>query len=127
MQVRINGNGGNRWRAPQAGFVKVNFDGAVFGDSNKSDEIEALATLKALTFAHKLGFQNVILEGDALGLIQALKSQEQNLYPLGLLVEDVKVYLNHFSRVLYSHVKRNGNSVAHNLAKHAISILDFQV
>ena len=42
----------------------------------KAEEIEALAALKTLTFAHKLGFQNVILEGDALGLIQALKSQE---------------------------------------------------
>ena len=29
MQVKSHGNGGNRWRASQAGFVKVNFDGAV--------------------------------------------------------------------------------------------------
>ena len=42
-------------------------------------------------------------------------------------MEDVKVYANHFRRVLYSHVKRNDNSVAHNLAKHAISIPDLQV
>ena len=154
MQVRSNGTGGNRWQAPQVGFVKVNFDGAVFGELNKSgvgvvirdnngsvlascsekmsqaykaEEIEAFAAWKALMFAHELGFQSVILEGDALGLIQALKSQEQNLCPLGLLVEDVKVYSNDFQRVLYSHVKRNNNSVAHSLAKHAISILDLQV
>ena len=122
-QVRSNRNGGNRWRAPQAGLMKVNFDGVVFDDANKSgvgvvikdsygvvlascsekifqvykaEVTEALATLKALSFAHELGFQNVILEGDALGLIQALKSQEQNLCPLGLLVEDVKIYLSHF-------------------------------
>ena len=93
----------------------------------KAEEIEALAAWKALMFAHELGFQSVILEGDALGLIQALKSQEQNVCPLGLLVEDVKVYSNHFRRVLYSHIKRNGNSIAHSLAKHAISILDLQV
>ena len=86
-----------------------------------------MAALKALTFAHELGFQNVILEGNALGFIQALKSQEQNLCPLGLRVEDVKVYANNFIRLLDSHVKRNGNSVAHNLAKHAICIPDFQV
>ena len=57
-----------------------------------------MAALKALTFAHELGFQNVILEGNALGFIQALKSQEQNLCPLGLRVEDVKVYANNFRR-----------------------------
>ena len=154
MQVRSNETGGNRWRAPQAGFVKVNFDGAVFSELNmsgigvvirdnngavlascsekmfqayKTEETEALAARKALMFAHELGFQSVILEGDALGLIQALKSQEQNVCPLSLLVEDVKVYSNHFRRVLYSHIKRNGNSIAHSLAKHAISILDLQV
>ena len=152
--MRSNGSGGNRWQAPQAGFVKVNFNGAVFGELNKSgvgvvirdnngavlvscsekltqaykaEETETLAARKALMFAHELGFQRVILEGDALGLIQALKSQEQNLSPLGSLVEDVKLYSNHFQRVLYSHVKRNGNSVAHNLAKHAIRIPNFQV
>lgn len=36
MQVVSNGNGGNRWRAPQARFVKVNFDGTIFSDSNMS-------------------------------------------------------------------------------------------
>ena len=39
----------------------------------------------------------------------------------------MKVYSNHFQRMLYSHVKRNNNSVAHNLAKYVISILDFQI
>ena len=80
-----------------------------------------------MTFAHKLGFQNVVLEGDALSLIQALKSQEHNLLLWVLMIEDVKVYGTKFRRLLYSHVKRNGNSVAHNLAKHAICIPDFQV
>ena len=153
MQVRSNGNGGNRWKALQAGFMKVNFDGAVFDDANKlgvgvvvrdsygavlascskkifqaykAEVTEALTVGKAFSFA-RVGFPNVILEGDALGLIQALKSQEQNPCPLGLLVEDVKIYSSRFQRVLYSHVKRNSNSVAHYLARHVISIPDFQV
>ena len=46
---------------------------------------------------------------------------------MGLLVEDVKVFANNYVRLLYSQIKRNGNSVAHSLAKHALRILDFQV
>ena len=29
MYIRSNSPGGNKWQAPQAGFVKVNFDGAL--------------------------------------------------------------------------------------------------
>ena len=80
--------------------MKINFDGAVFGASNisgigvgirdsngavlascsqkipqayKAGVIEALAALKALSFVFELGFRSAILEGDSLGLIQALK------------------------------------------------------
>ena len=77
--------------------------------------------------ASDLGFQNAILEGDSLGLIKALKAEDHNLSPWGLLVEDVKLVANSFVSLSYSHIKRNGNSVAHNLAKHAIRIPDFQV
>ena len=100
---------GTRWRPLQSGFVKVNFDGAVFDNSNlsgvgavirnhsvavmascaeklnqayKADEIEALAALKALQFVYDLSFQNAILEGDLLGLIFGV-SQEKYDY-LGL-------------------------------------------
>ena len=93
MQVRSNGTSCNRWQALQASFVKVNFDGVVFGELNKSgvgvvirdnngavlascsekmsqaykaEETEALAARKTLMFAHELGFQRIILEGDAL-------------------------------------------------------------
>ena len=93
----------------------------------KAEEIEALAALKALQFAFDLGFQNAILEGDLLGLIKALKAEDHNMSSWGLLVEDAKLVANSFVSLSYSHIKRNGNSVAHNLAKHAIRIPDFQV
>ena len=151
MHVVSSGIGGTRWRPPQSSFVKVHFDGPVFGNSNmsgieaiirnhngaamafcakkfdqayKAKEIEALAALK---FAYELGFQNAILKGVSLGLIEALKAKDHKLSPLGLLVEDVKLFANNFVRLSYSHIKRSGNSVAHNLAKHAICIPDFQV
>ena len=148
------GSGGTRWRCPQARLVKINSDGAIFGESNmsgigvviwdsngavlascsekipqayKAKEIEALAALKALSFAFEVGFLSAILKGDSLGLIQALKSEERNLSPTGLLIKDVKLFANNYVSLLYSHIKRNGNSVAHSLAKNALCIPNFQV
>ena len=142
-----NGSGGTRWRCPQAGLVKINFDAAVFGASNrfgigvgiresnvvvlasfsqeipqayKAKEIEALAALNALSFAFELGFRSTILKGDSLGLTQAMKLEEHSLSPTGLLTEDAKMVANSFVRLLYSHIKRNNNGVAHSLAKNAL-------
>ena len=83
MQVIDNNIGGSRWTSLQVGLVKIDFDGAVFSESNqfgvgvvirdnngavlascsekihqayKPDEVEALAALKAVTFACELGF-----------------------------------------------------------------------
>ena len=93
----------------------------------KPEEVEALAALKAVTLACDLGFRKAILEGDSLGLIKALKSTEDSLSPIGLLVDDVKRVASSFERLVYSHVKRNGNRVTHSLAKNALRIPNFQV
>ena len=93
----------------------------------KAKVIKVLATLNALSFAFELGFRSTILKGDSLGLIQALKSEECSLSPTGLLLEDGKMFANNFVRLLYSHIKRNDNGIAHSLAKNALCIPDFQV
>ena len=83
LQVMDSNIGGSSWSSPQDGLAKINFDGAIFSESNQSgvgvviqdnngavlascsekihqaykpDEVEALAALKAVTFAHELGF-----------------------------------------------------------------------
>ena len=90
----------------------------------KPDEVGALVALKAVSLARDLGFRNVILEGDSLDLIKALKSAEDSLSPTGLLVDDMKRVASSFERLMYSHVKRNGNRVTHNLAKNVLCIPD---
>ena len=93
----------------------------------KAEEIEALAALNALSFAFELGFRSTILKGDSLGLTQAMKLEEHSLSPTGLLTENAKMVANSFVRLLYSHIKRNNNGVAHSLVKNALCIPDFQV
>ena len=83
LQVMDSNIGGSSWSSPQDGLVKINFDRAIFSESNQSgvgvvirdnngavlascsekihqaykpDKVEALAALKAVTFAHELGF-----------------------------------------------------------------------
>ena len=154
VQIVHSGSGGLRWKCPQAGLIKINFDGAVCSKANMSgvgavikhdkgailascsekipqaynaDEIEALAARKALSFAADLGVQSAILEGDSLGLIQALKSEGHSLAPTGLLIEDVKMLASNYVRLSYFHIKRNGNRITHSLMKYALRIPDFQV
>ena len=86
----------------------------------KAEEIEALAALNALSFAFELGFRSTILKGDSLGLTQATKLEEHSLSPTGLLTEDAKMVANSFVKLLYSHIKRNNNGIAHSLAKNAL-------
>ena len=149
VQIVHSGSEGLRWKCPQAGLIKINFDGAVCSKANmsgvgavikddkgailascsekipqayKADEIEELATRKALSFAAELGFQSASLEGDSLGLIQALKSEEHSLAPTGLLIEDVKMLASNYVRLSNSHIKRNSNRVAYSLVKYALRI-----
>ena len=117
------GRNGNRWWTSLVGFMKINFDGVVFADTNisgvrvvirddngsvlasyskkisqayKSDEIETMAVTTTFSFAHKLGFRHAILEGDSFVLINALKTKEHSLAPMGLLIEDVKALFGFF-------------------------------
>ena len=139
---------------PPADIAKINLNSAVFTNDNCSriavvikngsgsvlvsctkklnqaysgEHIEALAVATALSFASEIGFKRAVLEGDSLSVINALKERVSLLTPTGLLVEDVKSLSQRFDQLLYSHTRREGNHVAHSLAKYAIRILDFFV
>ena len=139
---------------PSGNLVKINFNSAVFSKENISGigvvvkdenwlvlgsctkrlsqaysamETETMAAAIALVFASELGVRQANLEGDSMAVIKALKETEYPLSPSGLLLEDVRMFSQGFDTMLYSHTKREGNFVAHSLARHAISIIDFLV
>ena len=142
------------WRPPSVELVKINFDDAVFVNENKSGigvvirnegglvlascakkipviycgcEIETMAAAAALSFASDIGIKRAILEGDSLAVIKALREDASSLSPFGLLLDDVKSLANSFEELSYSHTRREGNQVTHDLVKHAKSIPDFIV
>ncbi|KAF8391778.1 hypothetical protein HHK36_022012 [Tetracentron sinense] len=86
--------------------------------------IEAIAAREGLKFALELGIQEVILESDSINTIHALTSQEENSSFESLVLDDVKTLRLSFHHCSFSHVHREGNSVAHCLARKALSIVD---
>ena len=85
---------------------------------------KAKAASKALQFAAELGFNRVILEGDCQVLIKALKEDGIFLCTDSLFIEDARFYARLFNELRYSHVKREGNKVAHSLTQYTLGILD---
>ena len=138
---------------PPDGSVKINFDGATFKDINKvgigivnqdgfgqvlaslleqiqlpysSDLVEAMLAARAIYFAAELGFSSYVLEGDSKLIIKALKNENDSLAPFGHILAAAKT-LTDVSCISFSHVCRLGNSVAHNLAKHARHVAGLKV
>ena len=138
-----------KWEPPPTSLLKINFDGAVFRETEEaglgvvvrdshgqvlaslaekiklppcSDEIEALAAVRVITLAMDLNLPSFIVEGDSEVVISALRSEEDSFSSFGHLISSIKHYLVSCNCVSFFHICRSGNSVAHFLAKHTKSI-----
>jgi len=78
---------------------------------------EAIAARVALSHASARGWSNVILESNALGLIERLQLGSQGEAYLDVLLKDIRSLVPSFRSLMYSHVKRVGNIVAHLVAR----------
>ena len=106
-----------RWKPPDSGLYKINFDGALFADQGSAgigvvirdwegqviaalsekvrhpgsvDLVEALATRRAISFAKELNIHQMVIEGDSLRVIQAINEARpvQTLY--GHVVDNIR-------------------------------------
>jgi ribonuclease HI len=139
-----------RWKKPQAHVLKCNWDaaldvgrnlmglgiivrdheGAVIAakcstHTHVSDPVtaEIIAAWTAARFIVQQGYGNVILEGDALGVVQSLQSEDLCWAPAGHLLEDIKSILSGTAwRV--QHIGREGNAAADRLAKMALLLVE---
>ena len=81
--------------------------------------VEAMAAARVISFAQELGLHEFMLEGDSEAVINTLRSTEPSLTTYGHLLESAKSTLVTSKCIAFTHIRRIGNRVAHNLAKHA--------
>ena len=81
--------------------------------------VEAMAAARVITFAQELGIKEFVLKGDLEAVITTLQSTEVSLTTYGHLLESAKSILTTSKCIAFTHIRRIGNRVAHNLTKHA--------
>jgi ribonuclease HI len=133
-----------RWRAPEASWVKVNTDGAyrqsegnggggvVIRDHHGSfiagachffthvadaERAELLACRRGMMLAKEIQASKVILETDSTGVMAKLRNEEKDRSFHGPLVEEIKELLLGFRNSSVVAVRRTANGTAHDLAK----------
>ncbi|XP_012849448.1 PREDICTED: uncharacterized protein LOC105969246 [Erythranthe guttata] len=138
------------WKPPPWGIIKVNVDAAfppskyfynislvsrnsdgqciwwkirkVFGQIRPVDG-EANAVLQAITTARTLHWRNIIVEGDCVEVIDALREKTRTFKSFRAVLDECFSLSSFFSVCSFSFFKRPCNRLAHDLA--SISVTDY--
>ena len=127
-----------KWKPPSASSVKINFDGALFGEfdcaglgvvirnSNgkvsaalsekimkpqSAELVEILATRRAVLFSCDLGFQNSVFEGNSSSVVKLLQDRCVSHSLGGHILKDIVSHLNSFQSCSFSYIGRDRKSV----------------
>ena len=132
-----------KWKAPPTSFFKINIDAVAFEDGRKScirvviqdnmgvvlatsskvlpasylaEISEALAMRDGVLLTAEMEVSLVIFESDALSIIQAING---GIYggELGHIIRNIREVAALFSCCSFNNLKKEGNRVAHELAK----------
>ena len=87
-------------------------------------EIEAVAAARALEFGEEIGITEA--EGDSEQLINSFKGGH-SIASVQPLLHDATVFSSHYAKLLYSHCRRDGNRLAHNLTRYPINVSSYVV
>ena len=136
------------WQPPLTGFIKINTDavlnsrlnltglGVVARDcygrvlasfcrnvraSYQPQIAEALAILECLRLAINRNFSHIIVESDALVVVQLISQKDPPLSEVGVVVTNILELAEHFTAVSFLFVPRLLNRVAHGIAKLALN------
>ncbi|KAL8093230.1 hypothetical protein AgCh_035211 [Apium graveolens] len=132
------------WEKPQGGWKKVNVDASVYDGSSSfkiglvlrddsgsfiaglqscmagqvsSMEAEVIDVHEALCSIQSLGLGNIAVECDALNVVSAVQKGTVYFSEVGSILDSCRHILRQRSDLKIQHVRRQANSVAHNIAK----------
>ena len=88
---------------------------------------EALTARSPVIFARELSLFNIIVEGDCLHVIQALKRSGPCPLLFGHIIDETKRLGRVLRSCMFQHVRRDVNRLAHNLAKKAVLSTDLEI
>jgi ribonuclease HI len=135
--------GEEKWKPPPENTLKINWDAAVDSKigiiglgiivrDERGDFIEAetkylrlhielvvaeiFVALQALNLCTEKGYQRVILDGDALQVLNLINSVKPCNRGYGHLVEDIRAGSRCVGGICFQHVRGTANMVAHELA-----------
>lgn len=77
---------------------------------------EAMGILFGVLRALQMGWKWVRLESDSLTFINILKEGSQAGYGLRTIIKDIRHFCKRFEQLEWVHLKREANTVAHNMA-----------
>ncbi|XP_062108714.1 uncharacterized protein LOC133819465 [Humulus lupulus] len=129
--VKINCDAGLDHVAKKAGVGAVfrDFHGMVLASSTWSwDHLldptiaEALAVYHSILLCSRLGYHTVVIESDCANVVRAINSHKIEHSYLGYIIRDILAYCNSFHSISFTFCPRMANSVAHSLAKFALSL-----
>ena len=141
------------WLPPSKGVFKANFDAAFFGNSGMAgigvvcdcegeiiaalsqkicephsvDVAEALACSRSVAFVRELSLFSVVVEGDSLRVVQAITNKRENQTFFGHVIKEIHGSCSNFTRIIFQHVRREGNKLAHAPARRAVLFVDTDV
>ena len=143
-----------RWSPPAENLYKANFDSALFehlgfaglGVVVRDDRgyvlvalsqkialpqsvemAKALAAKRAVQLASEMSFLRVMVDGDCKRVVQALQAQGRSFTLYRHVIEDVRRIGAMLQTCSFHHVLREGNSLAHSLARRPVLTADTDV
>ena len=82
------------------------------------DDEEVMVAARAILFSQELGLSSFVVEGDCEIIIDALRSEYDSFASYGHLPASAKSLVTSFDMIYFSHTRRKGNIITHNLTKH---------